>query len=190
MSFDNWMYIRVTYITTNGKIYLLSDLSTVQTNSLPRDSITLIIILVHIYLVSDFIDAQTDFRPASMNFHPPVLVILPATLSTINRFSKNRKYDFWVLSRETTFPFDGTSSARVSFSANCRRQVKSGYTFRRTWLRGRRWTEGESANDSNDDIAEGTNLKKKSTKRTVIQIVKSDLATNVIFQDIVFRMCY
>lgn len=109
-------YIRATYITTNGKIYLLSDLSTIQTNSLPCDSITLIIILVHIYLLSDFIDGTNRFPAGSMNFHPRILVALPTALSTINRFSKNRKYDFWVLSRETTFLFDGTSSARFVFS--------------------------------------------------------------------------
>lgn len=144
LSFDIWMYIRITYITANGKIYLLSDLSTVQTNSLPRDSITLIIILVHIYLLSDFIDGANRF-PAAPWISIPVLVILPAGLSTINRFSKNRKYNFWVLSHETTFPFDSMLSAWDSFSANCRWQVKFTCTFRRIRLHERWCPEGESA---------------------------------------------
>jgi len=82
-------------------------------------------ILVHIYLLSDFISG-TNWFPVKPHESPSPLSSLPFHFAypTINRFSKIRKYDFWVLSRETTFPFDGTSSMRVSFPANCRRQVK------------------------------------------------------------------
>lgn len=123
----------------------------IQINSFLCDSITLIII--NIYLLFS-IDKHKSISDQSHEFpFPRVLVILPTALSTINRFSKNRKYDFWVLSCETTFPFGGMSSVRVSFSANCRWQVKSECIFRRTWLY-ERCTERESARwKRNSDIA-------------------------------------
>lgn len=144
------VFIYISAITANARMYLLSDLSdlsAVRSNSFPRDSITLII-MRHQYtsICSQILStAQTDFRPTPWIPIPVLVTILPV-LSTIYRFSKNRKYDFWVLSRETTLPFDGMSSARVSFPVNCRRQAKSGCTFRRTRLQGKAYwcTKGKS----------------------------------------------
>lgn len=111
-------------------MYILSDLSAViRLNSFPCDFITLIITRYWRTSICSQILSVAQKTPRSTPVNspmnsPPVLVTLPSAHPTINRFSKIRKYDFWVLSRETTFPFDGTSSTRVSFPANCRRQVK------------------------------------------------------------------
>jgi len=150
LSFVTMKYIRTTYITTNGKIYFLSDLLTIQTNSLPRDSITLIIILVYIYLLSDFIDGANRFPAGSVNFHPRILVTLPIIPSTINRFSKNRKYDFWVLSRETTFLFDDTSAWVFVFSKLL--ATSKVWTFQPTWPHRRRYKRRKHTMKTNYNI--------------------------------------
>lgn len=178
-----FLHLDICAITANAQMYLLSDLSAVRPNSFPRDSITFII-MRHQYtsICSQILStAPTDFRSTpwistSPRYHP-------THIGSLNRFSKNRKCDFWVLSRETMLPFDGTSSARVSFPVNWRRQAKSGCTFQRTLLHGKHTgAQKGKANYENrqgelwkpvkdSDTIGTTNLEKKKETRRFIKFM-------------------
>jgi hypothetical protein len=130
--FDIWIYICIffslyKYLSLRIRRCKFYWISAVRLNSFPRDSITSRSLRdtgAHLFALRFY----QRYKPISGQpvWISPTLPRYPSirAYSTINRFSKIRKYDFWVLSRETTFPFDGTSSTRVSFPANCRRQVK------------------------------------------------------------------